>query len=213
MSVIAVTSFTANPGKMIEAQSLLKEFVAIAKDFGAKGHVSALVSGGIPGALNVILEYADPVAYGIALDKTNKDQGVLKFRERAQQTQALTPTRTATFTELPGLEVPYADLASRTVINATLFQVRHGKQAQSLERIKRSKSITEKHGGKVRALQAVTSDPFGLTAVTVYYTNFEAWGKASVALAADPEWQAFGAEIMGEHASADFLRSSVMRVI
>jgi hypothetical protein len=128
-------------------------------------------------------------------------------------TQALTPTRASTFTELPGLEVPYADLASRSVINATLFQVRHGKQAQSLERIKRSKSITEKHGGKVRALQAVTSDPFGLTAVTVYYTNFEAWGKASVALAADPEWQAFGAEIMGEHASADFLRSSVMRVI
>jgi hypothetical protein len=47
---------------MIEAQSLLKEFVAIAKDFGAKGHVSALVSGGIPGSLNVILEYADPRA-------------------------------------------------------------------------------------------------------------------------------------------------------
>lgn len=138
---------------------------------------------------------------------------MLKFRERAQQAQALTATRASTFTEFSGLEVPYADLASRSVIVATLFQVRHGKQSQSLERIKRSKTITEKHGGKVRALQAVTSDPFGLTAVTVYYANFEAWGKAGIALAADPEWQAFGAEITGEHASADFLRSSVMRVI
>jgi hypothetical protein len=213
MSVIAVTSFTAAPGKIAEAQALLKDFVAIAKDFGAKGHVASVVSGGIPGSLNVNLEYADPVAYGTALDQSNADKGVQKLRERAQQSQALAPLRASTYTELPGLEVPYADLASRSVIVATLFQVRQGKQAQSLERIKRSKKITEKHGGKMRALQSVTSDPFGLTVSAVYYPNFAEWGKAGTALAADPEWQALGAEIVGENASADFLRSTLMRVI
>jgi hypothetical protein len=42
------------------------------------------------------------------------------------------------------------------------------------------------------------------------YADAPAYGAA---LGADPEWQAFGAEIRGEQASSDFLRTTLMRVI
>jgi hypothetical protein len=213
MAVIAVNTFTSAPGKQTEAQTLLKEVVEIASGFGAKGQVNALVRGGVQGTLSVVLEYPDTVSYGAALDRTNADPSWQKFLARAQQAQALVPVRSLDYVELPGLEVPHADIASRSVVVATLFKIRDGKQTQSLERIARSKAITEKHGGKVRSLQSIASDPFGLTASVVYYENFTAWGKAGAALAADPEWQAFGAEIRGAQASSDFLRTMLMRVI
>ena len=62
-------------------------------------------------------------------------------------------------------------------------------------------------------MQAVASDPFGVTATVAYYDNFTEWGKVGNALNADPEWQAFTAEIRGENASADFLRTSVLRIV
>ena len=137
----------------------------------------------------------------------NADQGVQKFMQRAQASLALNPLRSVRLQRNPGLEVPYANIAKAGAIQATLFRIKDGKQAQSLERIKRSKALMEKHGAKVRALQSFASDPFGITATVAYYANFAAWGKASKALAADPEWQKFGAEIMGEQASSEFLRS------
>ncbi|TDJ24631.1 MAG: hypothetical protein E2O59_12335 [Gammaproteobacteria bacterium] len=59
----------------------------------------------------------------------------------------------------------------------------------------------------------LASDPFGLTATAVYFENFTEYGKANKALNNDPEWQAFGAEIRGEEASSDFLRTSLLRVL
>jgi len=62
-------------------------------------------------------------------------------------------------------------------------------------------------------MQSMASDPFGVTATVAYYPNFTDWGKSTEALMADPESQALRAEIMGHDASADFLRTTVLRVI
>jgi len=213
MAVVTVTSFTAAPGKAADAQAQLKEGLGIWSRFGGKGGVYSLVRGGVIGTLNIVVEFADPLEYGAALDRIYADPAWEAFIARGQLTQALVPARSVAYTEVAGLEVPHAEIASCGVAVATLFQVRHGKQTQSLERIRQVKAISERYGGKMRALQSVVSDPFGVSATVVYYPNFTAWAKAGVSAAADPEWQALGAEIMGEQSSSDILRSSLMRLV
>jgi hypothetical protein len=213
MSTIGVTTYTAVPGKTAEAITVLKEALGLIKGYGGHGHVSSLVRGGVPGTLSLVVEFADAAAYGAAIDRSNSDKHMQEFLTQAQKAPVLAPVRAVDYVEAPGFEVPYSEVASHTVMVATLFKVHHGKQAESLDRVKRSKAITQKHGGKVRVLQSVASDVFGLMATVAYYANFTAWGKAGTALTADADWQALGAEIMGEHASAELLRTSVMRVI
>jgi hypothetical protein len=213
MAVVAVSQFATAPGKAAEAQSLLKEALEVLTGLGAKGSVSTIARGGVPGTLSVVTEFDDIETYGAYLDRVNADRGVQKFMQRAQSSNVLIPLRSVDYNEIPGLEVPYADIAKAGAIHATLFKIKDGKQAQSLDRIKRSKVLLERHGAKVRALQSFASDPFGITATVAYYANFAAWGKCSKALAADTEWQKFGAEITGEQASSEFLRSMLLRAI
>lgn len=213
MSAISVNSWTAAPGKMADGQALIKEAMQIMAGYGAKTTVATTVRGGVQGTLTTMTEWADAAAYGASIDRSAGDPDWQKFMARAQHSQALTPVRSADYVELPGLEKPHSEIASHTSIRATLFTIRDGMHAKSLERIQRSKAITERHGGKVRALQAVASDPFGLFSVVVYHRNFTEAGKSQAALAADPEWQAYVAEILGDNASADFLRTTLLRVI
>ncbi len=213
MAAISVSMFEPTLGKLNVAQDLLREALEILTGLGAKGHVTALVRGGVPNTLGVVSEFEDFEAYGAGLDRIFADEGFQQFIARAQEAEALIPVRSVDYSEIPGMEVPFAEVESAGVILATVFKVRNGKQEQSLARIARSKELTEKYGGKVRALQAIASDPFGLTATAVYFENFTEYGKANKALNNDPEWQAFGAEIRGEEASSDFLRTSLFRVL
>jgi hypothetical protein len=200
-------------GKVAEAVALMKEAQEIITGLGGKVQVASLVRGGVQGSLSVVAEYDDTAAYGAALDQINADEGMQQFMARAQASAVAVPVRSVDYVELPGLEASYDDIASSGVLMASLFQIREGRQQESYERIQRWKTLTEKHGAKCRALQAVASDPAFLTATVSYYDNFTAWGKIGQALNGDPEWQAFVAEINGENASADFLRTSLMRVI
>jgi hypothetical protein len=50
-------------------------------------------------------------------------------------------------------------------------------------------------------------------ATAAYYENFAAWGRVGQALTADPDWQAFGAEIRGAEPSSDFLRTTLYRIV
>ena len=213
MATIMLSTFEPVLGKVTDAQSILKEGLEIMTGLGAKGRVGALLRGGVPNTLNITLEYADIETYGAAMDRAYADESVQLFLERAQDSQVMNPIHSADYAEIAGLEVPFEDLPETGVVMATLFKVRNGKQAASLERIKRSKALTEKHGAKVRFLQAITGDPSGLTVQAQYYPSLAAWGKAAKTLQADPEWQKFVAEIQGEDASADFLRTSLIRIL
>ena len=213
MAAISVSMFESAPGKLSIAQNLLKEGLEILTGLGARGQVTALVRGGVPNSLGIVSEFEDAEAYGAGLDRIFADEGFQQFINRAQESEALIPVRSVDYAEIPGMEVPFAAVESAGVILATVFKVRNGKQEQSLVRIARAKELTEKHGGKVRALQAIASDPFGITATAIYYENFTEYGKAGMALNNDPDWQAFGAEIRGEEASSDFLRTSLLRIL
>ena len=213
MAAIAVSVFEPAPGKAIEALGLMKEAQEIIAGLGLKVQVATLVRGGVQGQLTIIVESADSASYGAALDTLYADDGFQQFTARAQASQSTTPVRSVDYVEIPGLELPFDDIASAGAIMASLFVIRDGRLQDSLARIQRWKALTEKHGGKARAMQAVASDPFGVTATVAYYENFAAWGKAGASLAADPEWQAFTAEIRGENSSADFLRTSLLRIV
>jgi hypothetical protein len=208
-----VSGFEPVLGKVAEAVGLMKEAQEIVTGLGGKVQVASLVRGGVQGSLSIIAEYDDAAAYGAAIDRLNADEGMQQFMARAQAAQAAIPVRSVDYFELPGLEADYDDIASCGVIMANLFVIRDGRQQESYERIQRWKAIAEKHGAKCRALQAMASDPANITATIGYYDNFTEWGKIGQALGADPDWQAFGAEIRGENSSADFLRTSLMRVI
>ena len=211
MAAIAVTTFTAAPGKMAAAQGLLKEATDIWRGQGAGAEAYALARGATPGLMTAVVEYADPVDYGAALDRVYAHPDWHAYLARAQQSQALVPVASTDYREVPALEVPHGEIAGLGVAQATLFTIRHGKQASSLERIRRVKAIVEKHGGRMRALLGVVSEPFGLSALVTYHADFAAWAKAGAALNADPEWQAFGEETARAEANVDFIRSSVMR--
>lgn len=213
MAAIAVNVFEPASGKALEALTLMKEAQEIITGLGSRVQVSVLVRGGVQGQLTVIVENDDSAAYGAALDKLYADEGYQQFTARAQAAQAANPVRSVDYIEIPGCELAFDEIASAGVIMASLFVIRDGRLQDSLERIQRWKALTEKHGGKARAMQAVASDPFGVTATVAYYDNFTEWGKVGNALNADPEWQAFAAEIRGENASADFLRTSVLRIV
>jgi len=213
MAVRSVSVFEPVLGKVAEAVALMKEAQEIITGLGGKVQVASLVRGGVQGSLSVVAEYDDTAAYGAALDQINADEGMQQFMARAQASAVAVPVRSVDYVELPGLEASYDDIASSGVLMASLFQIREGRQQESYERIQRWKTPTEKHGAKCRALQAVAGDPAFLTATVSYYDNVPAWGKIGQALNGDPEWQAFVAEINGENASADFLRTSLMRVI
>jgi len=213
MASVSVSVFEPVLGKVAEAVGLMKEAQEIITGLGAKVQVASLVRGGVQGSLSLVVEYADTAAYGAALDRINADEGMQQFMARAQASAVAIPARTVDYVELPGLETSYDDIAGCGVLMASLFQIREGRQQESYERITRWKTISEKHGGKCRALQSVVSDPAFLTATVSYYENFTAWGKIGQVMNADPEWQDFLAEINGENASADFLRTSLMRVI
>lgn len=213
MAAIAVSVFEPAPGKAAEALGLMKEAQEIIGGLGPRVQVATLVRGGVQGQLTIVVENDDPASYGAALDKLNANEGYQQFMARAQAAQAATPVRSVDYVEIPGCELAYDQIASAGAIMASLFVIRDGRMQDSLERIQRWKALTEKHGGKARAMQAVASDPFGVTATVAYYDNFAHWGKVGAALAADPEWQAFTAEIRGPNASADFLRTSLLRVV
>lgn len=213
MASVSVSQFQPALGKVAEAVGLLKEAQEIVTGLGGKVQVASLVRGGIPGTLSIVVEYDDAAAYGAALDALNADEGMQQFMARAQASGFATPVRSVDYAELPGLEANYDDIASCSVLMASLFIIREGRFEESLERIQRWKTLTEKHGAKCRAMQSIASDPAFVTATVGYYENFTEWGKIGQALGADPEWQAFGAELRGENASADFLRTSLMRVI
>ena len=213
MAYIALTSYAPSQGKMAEAVSILKEGMDLLRSHGARGYVAQVSRGGVPGTLNILSEYTDVVAFGAAVDAGNADPKVASFMAQANAAMALTPIRSVDYMELPGLETPFEAIERCTCVQATVFHIQRGKQAQSLERIQRSKALMEKHGAKVRAMNSVASDPFGLTSVVSYYENFTARGHAAVSLGADPEWSAYVAEINGDTASSDFLRTIVMRVL
>ena len=212
MAALSSVVFQPVAGKLGEAQSLLRESIEILAGFGAKAQALSLVRGGVPFTLALAYEFPDTEAYGRAIDEMYADEGFSSFLTRLDASEALTPIRTADFNELPGLEIPFEELPSG-VVSVTMFKVRNGKQAQSLERIKRSKAMVEKYGAKMRALQSSASDPWGLTATLMYVSSFTEWGVIGNKVAADPEWQAFSAEIAGEDASSDFLRTTLYRVL
>ncbi len=213
MATVAVSVFQPASGAADQALGLMKEGQEIIAGLGSRVQVAMLVRGGIQGQLYVIVENDDTGAYGATLDKLYSNQGYQQFMSRAQATKAATPIRSVDYVEIPGCELAYDQIESAGAIMASLFVIRDGRMQDSLERIKRWKALTEKHGGKARAMQAVASDPFGVTATVAYYDNFSQWGKVGAAMAADPEWQAFTAEIRGASASADFLRTTLLRVV
>ena len=213
MATIIVNGFEPALGKAAEALSLLKEAQEIISSQGAKVQVASLVRGGVPGTLSVVTEYEDTAAYGAGIDALNADEGMQKFLARAQATQAVKPVRSVDYFEIPGMETRHDDIAACSVMMASLFQIREGRQQESVERIQQWKSLVEKHGGRCRALQSMVSDPAFLTATVSYYDNFTEWGRIGQELNADPDWQTFGAEIRGKNASADFLRTTLMRVV
>jgi hypothetical protein len=213
MAAISVSVFEPVPGKAVEALGLMREAQEIITGLGSNVQVATLVRGGVQGQLNIIVENDDAQAYGAALDRLYADAGFQQFTLRAQASNVATPVRSVDYVDIPGLELTFDEIASAGVIMASLFVVRNGKQQESLERIQRSKALLEKQGAKTRTMQAMASDPFGLTAAVAYYENFAEWGRIGKALAADPEWQAFAAEIRGENASSDFLRSTLYRIV
>jgi len=213
MAAIAVSVFEPAPGKTEQALALAKEAQEILIGLGSRVQVATLVRGGVPGQLSVIVENDDSESYGASLDKMYADSGFQQFATRAQAAQAMRPVRSVDYVELPGFELAPSAVAAAGVIMASMFVIRDGRLEESLGRIQRWKELTEKHGAKARALQAVVSDPFGVTATVAYYENFSQWGKIGNALAAAAEWQAFGADIRGKDASADFLRTSLLRVV
>lgn len=213
MAAIAVSVFEPVLGKVQEAHTLIKEGQEVIAGLGSRVQVGLLARGGVQGQLTVIVENDDAASYGAALDKLYADEGYQGFLARAQASGAMTPVRTADYLEIPGCELAFGDIADAGVIMASLLIMRDGQQEKSIGRIQRWKTLVEKHGAKARAMQAIASDPFGVVATVAYYKSFTAWGKIGQALSADPEWQAFGAEIRGENPSSDFLRTTLYRVI
>ncbi len=213
MAVIGLNAFEAAPGKLLEAIGLLKEGQEILGGLGAKTQLMQLVSGGTLSTLALAAEAEDAQSFGARLDETYADAGYQGFVARVVETQALIPTRSLIYTELPGLEVPFDEIADAKALMVTLFQIRDGRFQDSVERIGRAKGIVEEHGGRMRAINAIVSDPFGVTATPVYYPSLTEWGKAGQALANDPRWLEFQLEMRGENASADFLRTSLYQII
>lgn len=213
MAVVSLTTFQPVLGRVAEAVALMKEAQELLDAHGARSQVTSLFRGGVPGTLSIAAEYAGPAAYGKVTDELNADEGWQGFMARAQAAAAAQPVRSVDYMEIPGLERDFDSIAGCTVVMGSLFRVRDGRQQESIERIQRWKRLSEKHGAKCRALASIASDPANITATVAYYDDFAAWGRSGEALGADPEWQAFGAEIRGKTASADFLRTSVMRVI
>lgn len=213
MAVISLTTFEPVLGKAAEALSLMKEAQELIAAQGANVQVVSLVRGGVQGNLSVVAEYADTAAYGALMEKVNADDGWQSFMARAQSAAVAQPVRSVDYAELPGLELSFDDISSCTVAMASVFRIRDGQQELSLDRIQRWKTISERHGAKCRAMSSLASDPAFLTATVGYYDNFVEWGRIGQALGSDPEWQAFGAEIRSGGASADFLRTSLMRIV
>ena len=213
MALISLSGFEPVLGKVIEAVSLMKEAQEIINAQGGKAQVLSLARGGKQGSLSVVVENDDAAAYGAALDALNADTGWQSFMARAQAAQAAIPVRSVDYAEIPGFERDFEDVASSRVIMATLGQIREGRGPDALEAIQGWKTLTEKHGGKCRALQSIASDPAFVTASISYYDSFTEWGKTIQALGADPEWQAFIAEARGANGSVDIMRISVFQVI
>jgi hypothetical protein len=212
MAVVAISAYSPVLGKEAEAEALLKEGLEVLKRFGAQeGHVNALVLGGVQNTLSLVTEYKDAEAFGATLDAAYANTG--SFIERGRQAQALVPVYSVEYTEIPGFEVPYDEIRSHSVVVSGLYRIHHGKQAQVLEWMRQGKAISEKLGAKVRMLQCGASDPDGVTATMVYYPSFAEYTRHTAALAADPEWKAYGEAVASKPPHADFLRTTVMRVL
>lgn len=213
MVAIAVSTYLPVHGKETEAETLLKDALEMMKGFGAQGHVCSLVLGGVQNTLSLVTEYKDSETFGAALDAAYAHADCQTFIDRGRQAQALVPVRSLDYTELPGFEVPYEQIRSHGVIVEGVYRVHHGKHAQAHEWMREGKAISERLGAKVRMLQSGASDPNGVTATMVYYPNFAAWTRHTAALAADSEWKAYGERVAGKPPHAEFLRTTVMRVI
>ena len=213
MATIAVSAYLPVQGKEAEAEALLKEALEMMKGFGAQGHVNTLVLGGVQNTLSLVTEYKDAEAFGAALDAAYAHTDSQAFIDRGRQVQALVPVCSVSYNEIPGFEVPYDEIRSHGVIVAGLYKIHHGKHAQVHKWMREGKAISEKLDAKVRMLESEASEPHGITATVVYYPNFAEWTRHTTALAADPEWQAYGEKVAGKPPHAEFLRTTVMRVI
>lgn len=213
MAVLAVSSYLPVQGKEGDAEALLKEALEMMKGFGARGHVSTLVLGGVQNTLSLVLEFESASTYGGALDAAYAHRDAQAFVERGRGAQALVPAGAVDYWEIPGFELPGDAIGSYGVVALGTYRVHHGKESEVHGWMREGKAISEGLGAKVRMLRSGASDPHGVTATMAYYRNFTEWAKHWSTLAADPKWRAYGEKVASKPPHADFLSTTVMRVI
>lgn len=213
MATIAISTYSPVLGKEAEAEALMKEGLEQMKGFGAQGCVCTTVLGGVQNTLSLFLEFPDAEAYGSALDRAYAHTDSQKLMDHGRQSQALVPVGAADYAEIPGFEVPFDEIRSHGIIAMGLYKIHHGKQAQVHEWMKEGKQISEGLGAKIRMMQSRASNPDGVTATVGYYNNFADWSRHWGALGTDATWQAYGEKVAQEPPHADFLSTTVMRVL
>lgn len=147
--------------------------------------------GGVPGEMALAMEFEDMAAYAKAVSA-----GVTPAMAEAQASMQYSnsaPVRATTWSEIPGLEIPYDDLP-RGVVLTSYSKIAPGKAAEAIARVSKSKEIMTKLGGSIRVMVANLSNPAGIILYGMYHESAEAMAAFGDAMNGDADWQAHWAD-------------------
>lgn len=210
MAVLASTVLTPSSKHAGRVREVVTTATEMLRRRGANAMAVLQVRGGRPNDLAVLLELPDWPSYGRFLDELYASDDFSGLQEEMSELK-VSWERSADYFDLPGFELDW-DATPKGCLGVTFLRTLPGKLQVSVERMARAKTLYEKHGGSVRALRSMHSEPWGVNAFCVFAPSFAAYGSLVQKLGEDQEFQTYQAEVTGEPTS-EWLRTSLYRVI
>jgi Trp operon repressor len=214
MAVVQVATWSVEQGRMQDFLTNAATAKKIHERLGARVRVlQSFLAGEASGRVAYVIECADIAEWGSWTQKQQTDPewqafvaGVLSAPDPGARLVS-----NSLASDIPGAERDEFSWAPGNVVTTFTWRVKPGRLAELIESANQFRLLANRVGARVRSLQTQYAGPNSGNAVAVIeYDDFAAFGKASQALAADPDFQALAASrIQSPEAPADLLGSAL----
>ena len=207
MGVISVTRYESETGHAAKHLEIHMEALERLQKLGLQAIALQPLAGGDVGSLGMSVNYASYADYATSMQKVQADAGWQKFFAGAMASGAARQVESSLMNDLDPSFQPAGDRPLGVVV-ATQWRAIHGKLEAFVGKVLESMPITERMGGRSRALQTIIGSHPMTTMVVSTFADLDAYGTYSDTANSDAEWQEFWAGAMSDP-TADLIRSGL----
>lgn len=211
MSVVAVSSFRTEPGRLADHMAAASEALVHLRRLGLAAMNLQPVAGSDVGAIATVVNYADNAAHATAVQKVQNDSEWQEFWLRVSAGGSATQIESSIYSDV---DPDFQPAQNRPLGAMTAVQWRavDGRLADFMGKVMEALPHIERMGGTPRVLQSLVGAHPMTTTVTVTFEDLDAYGTYSDTLARDQQWQDFWAGALSDP-TAHIVRSGVYSIL